>query len=132
MIHNVVDFRNVRARDVMMPLAKCLTVQRETPVEKVLEMSRSSGIERFPVISPTGQAVGLVNVLDILVDRDNPKPLSRYTRRIITAEDHEPAYRVIRRLRAARLGLAAVVDSRRQLIGIASDEELVKRLVQSA
>ena len=53
-------------------------------------------------------------------------------RRIVTAADNEPAYRIIQRLRAARLGLAAVVDRKRKLIGIATGEELIKRLVQSA
>ena len=132
MIHNVVDFRNVRVRDVMVPLAQCVSVQPGTPVEKVLELSRSSGLERIPVISSDGQAVGLINVLEILVDQSRADTLTRYTRRIVTATDTEPAYRIIRRLRAARLGLAAVVDGQRRLLGIATDEELVKRLVQSA
>jgi len=132
MIHNVVDFRNVSVRDVMVPLANCVSVQPGTPVEKVLELSRSSGLERIPVISPEGHAVGLINVLEILVDQSRADTLARYTRRIVTASDTEPAYRIIRRLRAARLGLAAVVDSQRRLLGIATDEELVKRLVQSA
>ena len=131
MIHNVVDFRNVCVRDVMLPLEKCVTVTPQTPVERVLELSRSSGLERLPVISNAGQAIGLVNVLEILLDAGEPKPLARYTRRIVSAADHEPAYRVIRRLRAARLGLAAVVDARQELIGIATNEELVKRLVQA-
>lgn len=131
MIHNVVDFRNVSVRDVMVPLSHCVSVQPGTPVEKVLELSRSSGLERIPVISAEGQAVGLINVLEILVDQSRADTLARYTRRIVTATDTEPAYRIIRRLRAARLGLAAVVDSQRRLLGIATDEELVKRLVQS-
>ena len=79
-----------------------------------------------------GNAVGLVNVLDILLDKTRSPSLARYTRRIITAADGEPAYRIIRRLRAARLGLAAVVDAQKKLVGIATDEELIKRLVQSA
>ena len=132
MIHNVVDFRNVRARDVMTPLAKCVAVQPETAVSAVLETSTSSGIDRFPVVSADGRAVGLVNVLDILFEQGPPGPLTKYTRRIVTAMEHEPAYRVIRRLRAARVGLAAVVDGRRNLIGIASDTELIRRLVQAA
>ena len=62
-----------------------------------------------------------------------PRTRSRhYTRRLVTVGDREPAYRIIRRLRAARLGLAAVVDGQRKLIGIATDEALIKRLVQSA
>jgi CBS domain containing-hemolysin-like protein len=73
-----------------------------------------------------------VNVLDILLDTTRSPSLARYTRRIITATDNESAYRIIRRLRAARLGLAAVVDRQKKLVGIATDEELIKRLVQSA
>jgi putative hemolysin len=132
MIHNVVDYRNVRARDVMLPLDRCVTVQPDTPVERVLELSRTTNLDRFPIVNASGQAVGLVNVIDIVLDKSPPKTLAKYMRRIVSATHNEPAYRVLRRLRAARLGLAAVVDAKRNLIGIAADEELVKRLVQSA
>lgn len=132
MIHNVVDFRNVRARDVMVPLEKCTTLRPQTAVRDVLELSSSSGVDRFAVMSPTGEAVGLVNVFDILLDPERPGGLAKYMRRIVTASENEPAYRVIRRLRAARLGLAAIVNQQRKLVGIASSEELIKRLVQSA
>ncbi|MFL6541013.1 MAG: CNNM domain-containing protein [Chthoniobacterales bacterium] len=132
MIHNVVDFRNLRVRDVMLPLDKCTTLHRESSVADVLQLGRTSGLERFPVISPEGSAIGLINIFDVLLDKSPHDPLAQYMRRIVTAPETEPAYRVIRRLRAARLGLAAVVDAERKLIGIASLEELVKRLVQSA
>jgi putative hemolysin len=132
MIHNVVDFRRVRAREVMVPLAQCITVTPETSVPEVLELSSTSGVDRFPVIAANGEAIGLVNIFDLLFNGREPQPLPRYMRRIITAGENEQAYRLIRRLRAARLGLAAIVDANRKLIGIATDEELIKRLVQSA
>lgn len=131
MIHNVVDFRKVRARDVMIPLAQCISVTPQTPVDEVLRLSSSSGVDRLPVIA-NGEAVGLVNVYDILFNGRDQQPLTRYIRRIITAGENEPAYRIIRRLRAARLGLAAVVNTQRKLTGIAIDQDLIKRLVQSA
>jgi CBS domain containing-hemolysin-like protein len=132
MIHNVVDFRRVRSREVMVPLANCITVTPETSVPDVLQLSGTSGVDRFPVIAHTGEAVGLINVFDLLFNGRDPQPLPRYMRRIITAGENEPAYRLIRRLRAARLGLAAIVDAEKKLIGIATDEQLIKRLVQSA
>jgi len=132
MIHNVVDFRNVMVRDVMVPLAKCLTIPPRTSPLEVIDLSRSSGVERFPVVSENGEVIGLVNISDILFDRETSPSLTKYTRRIVAASENEPAYRIIRRLRAARLRLAAVVDAERKLIGIAIDEELIKRLVQSA
>lgn len=132
MIHNVVDYRNVSVRDVMIPIAQTITLQPDTPVTDALQLSNSHNLDRLPVVSREGEAVGLVNILDILLDRDPPTSLARYTRRIVTATDDEPAYRVIRRLRAARLRLAAVFDGRKKLVGIATDEELIRRLVQSA
>ena len=132
MIHNVVDFRTVKVGDVMLPLSRCTTVQPQTTVKALISLSKTTGVDRFPVISPDGRAVGIVNVLDILFDQGKPSTLAKYMRRIVTATDTEPAYRILRRLRAARLRLAAVVDAERKLIGVATDEELIRRLVQSA
>src|SRR3954471_7135380 len=131
MIHNVVDFRNVRAVDVMVPLEKAVTVTPETPIEEALRLSAAHGVDRLPVISAEGEAIGLVDTLDVVFDESRGESLGRYMRRIVIARDAEPAYRIIQRLRAARLGLAAVIDSQRKLIGIVTVEDAIKRLVQS-
>ncbi|HZJ38683.1 MAG TPA: CNNM domain-containing protein [Chthoniobacterales bacterium] len=129
MIHNVVDFRSVKASDVMIPISKAITVQPETPVMDVVQLSATAGVDRFPIISQ-GQPLGIVNVFDILIDDARRESLAAYTRRIVTAAENEPAYRIIQRMRAARLGLAAVLDSKKQLVGIVTGEEIIKRLVQ--
>jgi putative hemolysin len=130
MIHNVVDFRNVTAADVMVPMEKVVTVQPDTSIDETLNRSATNGVDRLPVISQ-GEAIGIVNVFDILFDETRRESLAGYTRRIVTANDTEPAYRVIQRLRAARLGLAAVLDPQKRLIGIVTGEDIIKRLVQS-
>src|SRR3954470_9604506 len=130
MIHNVVDFRNVRAVDVMVPLAKAVTVTPDTSIDEALRSSAAHSVDRLPVISPEGEAIGLVNALDILFDETRRESLSRYMRRIVIARAAEPAYRIIQRLRAARLGLAAVIDSQRKLIGVVTGEGAIKQLVQ--
>ena len=132
MIHNVVDFRGVRVRDVMLPLAKVVAVQPETSVSEAIKVSAASGVDRLPVITPNGEPTGLINVLDVLLEKNGDKPLSHYMRRIVIADEEEPAYRIVQRLRAARLGLAAVRDSRKRLCGIVTIEDLVRRLVSSS
>jgi CBS domain containing-hemolysin-like protein len=114
----------------MVPIEKAVTVRPDTSVDETLKLSAATGVDRLPVISQ-GQAVGIVNIFDILFDETRRESLASYTRRIVTANDDEPAYRIIQRLRAARLGLAAVVDSQRRLIGIVTGEDTIKRLVQS-
>jgi len=132
LIHNVVDFRNVHAGDVMIPLAKVISVQPTSSVKDVLELSATTGVDRLPVITAEHEPVGLVNALDILFDKNGDNSLAKYMRRIVVAQENEPAYFVIQRLRAARLGLAAIVDGKKNLIGITTSEELVRRLVRSS
>ena len=132
MIHNVVDFWNVKVRDVMTPLSKVVALRPNASVREATELSASSGIDRLPVITPGGQATGLVNVLDILLEQNGEKPLSSYFRRIVTTTEEEPAHRIAQQLRAARLGLAAVLDAKKNLAGIVTLEDLIRWLVSSS
>jgi putative hemolysin len=131
MIHSVVDFEGVKVRDVMLPAAKTVALQPGASTREALALGASSGLDRLPVITPEGQPCGLVNVLDILLDQNGERPLAAYVRRIVTTTEDEPAYRVIQQLRAARLGLAAVLDWRRNFCGIVTIEDLIRRLVSS-
>ena len=131
MIHNVVDFQNVTARDVMKPLSKIESLTPDSTVDEALNLSRATGFERLPVIDQKGDAIGLINVLDILLDKQQPPSLAHFLRRMVTVQESEPAARAVQRLRAARLGLAAVVDQKRNLIGFVASEDLVARLVRA-
>jgi putative hemolysin len=129
MIHSVVDFRSCKVRDVMVPSGKVVALQSGASTQEALELSISTGLDRLPVLAPDGQPAGLVNILDILLDRNGNRPLAEYVRRVVTTTDDEPAYRVMQQLRAARLGLAAVVDRKDIFHGIVATEDLVRRLV---
>lgn len=131
MIHNVVDFRTVRVSDVMVPLPKIIAIDPQTTIPELLQLSARTGVDRVPIIAE-GKTLGLVNVLDVLLDSSPALELRHYTRRIVSAAEGESAYRIIRRLRAARLSLAAVLDDNQKLTGIVTVEDLVRRLVQNA
>jgi CBS domain containing-hemolysin-like protein len=83
------------------------------------------------VVAPDGQPAGLVNVLDILLERNGNKPLSEYIGRIVTTTSDEHTYRVLQQLRGARLGLAAVVDRKNNFRGIVAIEDLIRHLVSA-
>ena len=131
MIHSVVDFRGSKVCDVMVPAAKVAARRSGATTQEALERGGSTGLDRLPVLAPNGQPAGLVNVLDILLERDGNKPLGEYVRRIVTTTDDEPTYRVMQQLRGARLGLAAVVDRKNNFRGIVAIEDLVRRLVSA-
>ena len=132
MIHNVVDFSGVKVRDVMLPAAKVVALQPSSSTQEALKLSATCDVDRLPVVPPGGQPSGLVNVLDILLNQNGDKPLGDYVRRILTTTEEEPAYRIVQQLRAARLGLAAVVDQKKNFCGIVAIEDLIRRLVSSS
>ncbi len=131
MIHNVVDFRGVKVRDVMVPAAKVVSVTPDTTIDEAVQISATAGVDRLPVMAADGPPRGLVNALDVLLDKNGNRSLAHYMRRIVTANDQEPAYRIVQRLRAARLGLAAVLDQEKEFCGIVTIEDLIRRLVSS-
>ncbi|PYL21383.1 MAG: hypothetical protein DMF44_13300, partial [Verrucomicrobia bacterium] len=131
MIHSIVDFRCSKVGDVMLPSAKVAALQSGASTKEALELSASTGLDRLPVLAPDGQPGGLVNVMDILLERNGNKPLGEYVRRIVTTTDDEPTYRVMQQLRGARLGLAAVVDRKNNFRGTVAIEDLVRRLVSA-
>jgi len=131
MIHSVFDFRGSKVSEVMVPSAKVAALRPGASTQEALELGASTGLDRLPVLAPDGQPAGLVNVLDILLERDGTKPLGEYVRLIVMTTEDEPTHRVMQQLRGERLGLAAVVDRKNNFRGIVTVEDLIRRLVST-
>ena len=132
MIHNVVDFRAITARDVMVPMEKVHAIRARCAVSDLIARSTANHIDRWPVLADTGEIVGLVNVLDIALDGRRDGIVESYQRRIVKVAPNEPAHSVLRKLRAARTTLAAVLEAGAKPVGIVTWEALVQRLVNTA
>lgn len=132
MIHNVVDFRAIKAADVMLPLGNVQTIAASAPVEELIERSRHCNIDRWPVTNEAGEIVGLVNVLDIALDGRPRSMTESYQRRIVKVNADEPAYSIVRKLRAARVTMAVVLNASGEQIGVVAWEDLIRRLVTVA
>ena len=130
MIHNVVDFRSVKVRDVMVAISNVVTVLPETTIEQLIEVSRRSQFDRYPVVDARGKIVGMVSVFDLVVDQPSISAVRDYIRRILTVRSDDQASIVLRRLRAAPSSLGAVVDEQGNTIGIVSVEDLLNPLVK--
>jgi CBS domain containing-hemolysin-like protein len=132
MIHNVVDFRSVKVRDVMVQLDRVRFVPLEMPLPEVIRLSRETKFDRFPVVNDQNKIIGIVNILDLIVDQ-RPDAIARsYVRRILTVREEDPASTALRRLRAAPQGLACVQDEVGADVGIVSIEDLLNPLVKVA
>lgn len=132
MIHNVVDFRGNTARDVMVPMEQVRTVDAQVPLTDLLEQSRATGFARWPVVSEGGKISGLIDVFDIALDSRRHGSVELFQRRILRVGEKDPAYTVLRKMRAARISLAVVEDRDSTPLGIVTSEDLIRRLVTTA
>ena len=132
MIHDVIDFRAVTAREVMTPIEKVQTIAAHASVEELLERGAKARFERWPVVSETGEITGLADLFEIALEGRTRGTVGAFQRRIVRVAPQEPAHAVLRKLRAARVSLAVVAEEPRTPLGIVTAEDLVRKLVSAA
>ncbi|MEI6351346.1 MAG: CNNM domain-containing protein [Verrucomicrobiota bacterium] len=131
LIHNVVDFRNITARDLMEPIAEVPTIRNDRTLEELIAASNGGSVERFLVIGESGEILGLVNVFEVLLDAGPRSRVSSYVRSLTSVPVNDPAPRLMRKLRVARTPVALVIDNG-QPVGIVLSGGIYKRLFSPA
>ncbi len=129
MIHNVIDFRSVSAKDAMIPLAQVSEIPATASIGDLLAKRKQTRFDRWPVLAEDGQITGLVDVFDVALDGRRRGAVESFQRRIVRVEAKEPAYAVLRKLRAARVSLAVVRGEDGKPVGIVSVSDLIQRLL---
>jgi CBS domain containing-hemolysin-like protein len=132
LIHDVIDFRAVTAREVMIPMEKVQAIPANTSVEELLQRAMKIGYERWPVLSDTGEITGVADTFEIALEGRRRGAVGAFQRRIVRVTPNEPAHAVLRKLRAARLTMAVVADQNKVPLGIVTDEDLIRKLVSAA
>jgi CBS domain containing-hemolysin-like protein len=130
MIHNVMDLGSAKAREVMVPIDQVRSLPAAATVQELLDLARETGLERFPLADHHGNLVALVNVFEVLMEGANKRQVSAYQRRIVTVTPGEEAYSIMKKMRAARVTLAAVMDGGKGPVGLVGFEDLAGLLVR--
>ena len=128
LIHGIVDFRSVSARDLMQPLADFPTIQEGAWVEELIAASRGGSLERFLVVSESGEIVGIISLFEAILSRTPGARISSHIRPIGPIPATESALRVLHKLRTARTHVALVMEGETPQ-GLLFAEALYRRLV---
>lgn len=132
MITNVVEFRGVTAREVMTPLNRERTLSADAPVSELLERSAAENHDRWLIVGEKGHITGVVSAFEVLLEGRRDVSVGVYQRRIVMVAPNEPAYSVLRKLRAARSTIAAVRGPGAEPLGVLTLGDLVRKLVTVA
>ncbi|HEV7404210.1 MAG TPA: CNNM domain-containing protein [Chthoniobacteraceae bacterium] len=132
LIHDVIDFRAVTASEVMIPMEKVQAIPAHIPVEELVRRAVKAGHERWPVLADHGEITGVADTFEIALEGHRHGTVGDFQRRIVKVGPHDPAHAVLRKLRAARLTMAVVVEQGKVPLGIVTDEDLIRKLVSAA
>ncbi len=135
MIRNVLDFKDLTAREVMVPRRKIGGIELSTSLDKVVELVSTEGHSRYPVYRETlDNVVGLLYAKDIFgVVRDREigkKTLNDLLRTpVLFVVQSQSATSVLREMRARRLHMAIVSDEFGGTSGLVTLEDIIEEIV---
>ncbi|WP_327640470.1 hemolysin family protein [Kribbella sp. NBC_00482] len=126
------DFRGRTAGEAMVPRVDVITVHREEPLTRIVEL-QDTGHSRFPVIGASvDEVIGVVAIGEVV----ELEPADRATIAVgslasqpVAVPTTLPLPAVLDRLRVARRQLAIVVDEYGGFAGIVSLEDIAEELV---
>jgi CBS domain containing-hemolysin-like protein len=135
MIRNVLDFKNLTARDVMIPRRLVSSLEASMPLARVLEHVRRDGHSRYPVYRESiDNVVGLLYVKDLFEVLGAGKLaetelVDLLRKPVLFLAETQSALSVLREMRSKRLHLAIVSDEFGGTGGIVTLEDIIEEIV---
>lgn len=121
------------AADIMTPRPRMHSVEQDSSVTELIQLSVKTGHSRFPVLGTSSDdVVGLAHVKQaVAIDRTkrDATAVSKIMSEVIRVPETMPLERLMVELRARGLQMAIVVDEYGGTAGLATLEDLVEELV---
>jgi putative hemolysin len=135
MIRNVLDFKHLTAKDVMVPRRRVSGIDITMALDAVFDHVIKDGHSRYPVFRESADnVVGLLYVKDLfdVVRANKQKQLSLddiIRKPVLFVAESQPALSVLREMRNRRLHLAIVSDEFGGTSGIVTLEDIIEEIV---
>jgi len=133
LLSRTLSFSGHTASDVMTPRPRIATVQRGEPAQAVLDLARTTGYSRFPVIDEDiDDIAGIVHVKQAVAvprERRSRVPVSALQTDALRVPETMNLDTLLGELRARGYQMAVVVDEYGGTSGIATLEDLVEEIV---
>jgi CBS domain containing-hemolysin-like protein len=132
LIHNVFEFREKVARDVMVPRTDVVGVEIETPVPDIIRLLAEEGHSRMPVYRESlDHVAGVLHARDLV-------PLLVHPELIVLRDLLRPAHfvpwskpvdQLLREMQRRKLHMAFVVDEFGGVMGLCTIEDVLEQIV---
>ncbi len=128
MADRVMRIREVTLGDVMVPMYRAVSANRNVTRPELIELLKAHEYSRLPLLDDRGQVIGVLNVYDVAMSEAGESPADRA--RPPTALPAEMTVTdALYRMRRARTPMAVVRARDGRHIGIATIKDLVEEIV---
>ena len=131
MIHNVFDFGDSLAKEVMIPRIDMTFVQADASFEELIEIYRENKYTRLPVYEDsTEHVIGIINMKDvILIDSIKEFSIRSIIREPYFTYEHKNTADLFVEMRKSSIPLAIVLDEYGTTAGMVTLEDLLEEIV---
>jgi len=131
MIHNLFDFGDAEAKEIMVPRIDMTFVQADATYQEVLDIFRQDMFTRLPVYEDsTDNVIGIINMKDFLLQNDTPEFSERnLLREPYFTYEHKNTADLFLEMRKSSISLAIVLDEYGVTAGLITLEDLLEEIV---
>ncbi|MGE5625990.1 MAG: HlyC/CorC family transporter [Bacillota bacterium] len=134
MLEGVLQVADMQVRDVMLPRAQMVALEKDANLEEALKVVSDSGHSRFPVTGEDrDRIVGIVLAKDLLnhfvEDGDRPFNLREYLRPAPFVPESMRLNVLLKKFRGSRNHMAIVADEYGGVAGLVTIEDVLEQIV---
>ena len=131
MIHNVFDFGDSLAKEVMIPRIDMTFVEADATFEELIELYRENKYTRYPVYEEsTDYVIGIINMKDvILLQNEEDFSIRKLIREPYFTYEHKNTSDLFIEMRKSSIPLAIVLDEYGVTAGMITLEDLLEEIV---
>ncbi len=131
MIHNLFDFGDAEAKEIMVPRIDMTFVQADATYQEVLDIFRQDMFTRLPVYEDsTDNVIGIINMKDFLLQNDPPEfSVRNLLREPYFTYEHKNTADLFLEMRKSSISLAIVLDEYGVTAGLITLEDLLEEIV---
>ncbi len=131
MIHNVFDFGDSLAKEVMIPRIDMTFVQADATFKELIDIYRENKYTRLPVYEEsTDHVIGIINMKDvILIDSVEEFSIRNIIREPFFTYEHKNTADLFVEMRKSSIPLAIVLDEYGVTAGMVTLEDLLEEIV---
>jgi len=130
-IHNLFDFSDATAREVMIPRIDMTMINVHWSYEKLIEVFRQEMLTRMPVYEgDSDHIIGIINMKDLLLPKKKkPFSIADYLRDVYFTYEQKNASELFQEMREKSQPMAIVLDEYGAVAGLVTLEDLLEELV---